>query len=1111
MPRYDAIEVRTLHDDFSRGVVGRISPVGLKKGVPPNFLKSADNELWRPSRAGSVRPGSRDASQAQLLEPPHSLGKHYHASGNKLYAAVDSGGGNGHLYRMSQTTRTLQVLPYTPTSRWMDFAMANGLIVGCQLGGLQPPIFYGPTNTADTWLSLVIPKPTVAPTFNANSAGGALTVTKDYFYRHRYRFGNGSTLSGPVSAARQVVAASGNYTINLVIPVYAGARTDYVGWILERTKANGSAAGPWYIVKPDGTASTYTDGASDASLFGEADETIHGEPVVMDGTIFHRGRLVGWRGSNLYLSQPVVGDESTGICNWIGDLIYPVGKDDGDEIQDVVRQGERLVIGKRTSVWTFDGDDVDSFRLLVRYEGAGFAGPRAAVSLGGTIFFAAGDGRLFVMRGVSVDPIGADEVGDYLLKMDTGRDAEIVAVNYLGDFILFWYVPQGHSVPDEFLAYDLRHGNWSHHTEWCAVDALVQKDRVDFNGATLLLADPRQFPAANSGAVALNPSFTAFTDFHAGTFYQAFVQKLSAAGALLWGGGVQVSQTATNSFQPSPFVLSTDDDGGCFVVVLDYQGSGTSPSTLIANRLDANGVRQWNAGALGLNGFGTVLNALTTAKADHQAVSDGDGGIIACWTDLRAGTTQIYIQRINKFGAAVWTANGIRAFSATSSEATPSIVADGAGGCYVSADVTIVGLTSRRVIRIDSLGAVVAGFPVDALPAVTSYAPNRGNRVMADGLGSMLVAGDQGGTLRAQSISSGGAKQWNGGTSTLIASGAADSAFCPDGYGGMYALWRVDSGSNHTLYLQRVLSSGLAKFASPMTIFSDTDANVGQPSLSRGIPINCALVPDGSGGVTILWSLQRHISAGITNNALVCARHVSAAGSLEWTSPYALVANTADDDFFIGACTDGSGGALVSIVVPTKGLSVARVNTDGSVRWLTATQGTVGLTLGWAHVVFTNTPDSEYPAAALAGFHVWSAMRGTTDFADFNGDNGIKVPIRLKSHFYDDGLPEYEKTYERIEVIVNRGKGTIVVTIETDTGEIATLTLTATSGAPKYNSGVKYNSGEKYGKSGASHAFSGIERGVSGNAAAVTISGNLEDMEIGGFILDSYALPKKEK
>ena len=1106
MPRNTAIQVERRHEDFSRGIVSQLSPVGVR-GAPP-VLKSARNLLFRPRRGAAVRAGYRDSSTAILSETPTSLGKHYGSGGNRLFVATDDGAGGGHIYRHTSTANTLQTIPFTPTAQWWRFEMANGLLVGTQRGGAQPPIFWSPTNVAETWLTMVLPKPAAAPTFNADSAGGNLPTGKTFYYRVRWRYANGSSKTGPTSAAHPVTTP--NLTVNLNIPLPGAPRTDYLGWTLERTAQNGTSSGPFFLVA-DGTAATYSDTKADSELGYEADETLHGEPVPMDGVLFYKGRLVGWYGSNLYVSQPIVANEGTGIFNWIGDLIYPVGKDDGDTIQSVLIQSDRLVIGKQRSVWTLEGDDTDSFRLSPRYQGAGFSGPRAACSLGGTIIFAAGDARLFSMRGNSVEPFGQEQVGDYLGAMDTTRDDEIVCVNYLGDLVLIWYVAQGSDDPADVLVYDLRFGIWSHFDGMPAADALVQNDRIDFNAATLLFADPTLRPPANTGAVANNPSFVVWLDKRNQSNYQWYMQKVGSDGTPAWGpNGIQVSNSlgapADNYINAR---VVSDGAGGCIVLWNDLR-NGVTSCDIYGQRFNSAGVAQWTAG-------GVLLQSEPAYSATYASlgfvVSDGAGGVV--YSYRAPGTTGYFAQRLNASGAKQWGA-GTKIGNADMS----SFVGWWGKGVVDSSANTTCAWTNGNTIYMQKLnGSGAEQWGSSGVGVAIQTNANNGFypiALCADAAGGTLLAftDSPNSNTMAQRINASGAKQWGAGgvAVSTISQTNEGVAICHDGSNGCYVVWdeRQFSGA-HTLRVRRILSNGAPAWTP--TALTGTSTAIEY----RGI----ACVQDGNGACIVV---SHYVNTSGTGGGVICGG-VDGTGALLFATNSVIGTAFAIPSYapaeWAPLVTDGGGGGIVFWTDDRTGIGVIaqrdvygqRFDGTGAFRW---TAGGVQLVnLLYEQQVraacFTDAPESEVPPAIAAGYHVWCGLAGTMDSAFSDGSGGDGIPYELETHDHDDGLARYDKDYELIEAYLNRGAADLSVRVDTDLGATAVFPVLLASTAPRYNTGLTYNSGIHYAQHGRVAVFAGVPMGTIGRRARVTLSGvATEQVELGGFLLKAWATPQEQ-
>jgi len=67
---------------------------------------------------------------------------------------------------------------------------------------------------------------------------------------------------------------------------------------------------------------------------------------------------------------------------------------------------------------------------------------------------------------------------------------------------------------------------------------------------------------------------------------------------------------------------------------------------------------------------GVSIYDLPTTPYDEGIVSDGAGGCIIVWKDYRLGT-DIYAQRVDKYGTPLWTANGVAVCSQISSQSNP--------------------------------------------------------------------------------------------------------------------------------------------------------------------------------------------------------------------------------------------------------------------------------------------------------------------------------------------------------------------------------------------------------------------------------------------------------
>ena len=169
-------------------------------------------------------------------------------------------------------------------------------------------------------------------------------------------------------------------------------------------------------------------------------------------------------------------------------------------------------------------------------------------------------------------------------------------------------------------------------------------------------------------------AFIVWQDNRVGGVFDIFAQRVNSAGMAQWGlEGRAVSAVSNN--QTLPIVVS-DGSGGAIITWTDFR---TGTSDLYAQRVTSTGAMQWVADGV------TLCTAVGTQQ-NHNAVADGAGGVLVSWEDFRSGTYDIYVQRMNYYGAAQWTANGVFVSSSMvpGEQRYPNVTNNGTGGAIVS-------------------------------------------------------------------------------------------------------------------------------------------------------------------------------------------------------------------------------------------------------------------------------------------------------------------------------------------------------------------------------------------------------------------------------------------
>ncbi len=292
-------------------------------------------------------------------------------------------------------------------------------------------------------------------------------------------------------------------------------------------------------------------------------------------------------------------------------------------------------------------------------------------------------------------------------------------------------------------------------------------------------------------------------DYRSGPSADIYAQRVNASGAPQWAANGVALCTAVND-QLYPAIVS-DGAGGAIVTWYEYR-SGTPD--IYAQRVNAAGAPQWTA-----NGV-----AVCTAAHNQDTptiASDGAGGAIVTWQDTRSGTdSDIYAQRVNAVGAPQWTANGVALCTAASEQYVPTIVSDGAGGAIVTWQDLRSGNYDVYVQRVNALG--VSQWTADGVALSTAVNDQVTPTIASDGAGGATVTwfDNRSNTdydIYAQRVNALGVPQWtaNGLALSTAAYNQTTPTIVSDGAGGTIVTWNdFRSGTTYDIYAQRIERHG---------------------------------------------------------------------------------------------------------------------------------------------------------------------------------------------------------------------------------------------------------------------------------------------------------------
>lgn len=236
------------------------------------------------------------------------------------------------------------------------------------------------------------------------------------------------------------------------------------------------------------------------------------------------------------------------------------------------------------------------------------------------------------------------------------------------------------------------------------------------------------------------------------------VQKLNNAGVPQWtAGGVIVHTPVSGSpfFQDQPVdhVLTPDGLGGCYVAWLDPRNYfQPAPNTFLhgddiyGQRLDPTGAAMWTANGAPIDSAAGGLDRL-------QICTDAANGIFLCFTDFTFGDgdEDVRLRRVNGDSAPiqVFTAKFLNSISGSedpSRERNQALIPDGAGGIFAAWEDGRNEGTSLSDVYATRRGA--NGNPF--VPSITVLAPNGGESLASLRMTNIGWASTLGGNVKIE-------------------------------------------------------------------------------------------------------------------------------------------------------------------------------------------------------------------------------------------------------------------------------------------------------------------------------------------------------------------------
>lgn len=284
--------------------------------------------------------------------------------------------------------------------------------------------------------------------------------------------------------------------------------------------------------------------------------------------------------------------------------------------------------------------------------------------------------------------------------------------------------------------------------------------------------------------------------------------------------------------------------------------------------------------------------------------SDGASGAILAWLDNRAGgaATQVWAQRVDAAGNAVWAADGVAVCTAGGHASDLLLQSDTAGGGVLAWLDTRSGTQADVYAqRLSPLG--VARWATDGVGVCTVAADKSGLALAQDGTRGLFAAWTDarvsaGGHVFAQWVDSTGSARWTADGVRVSASAAAQSeAAATQGVnGGLYVVWRDARDDAGDLYQQRLGRNGQLRLGANGLVLASGAG-------TQSAPVVASI---GNVGAFAAWADTRG------GEADVYAQRVDSTGADVWTANGVAVCTATGEQRGVRAIRDNGNGLVVA-------------------------------------------------------------------------------------------------------------------------------------------------------------------------------------------------------
>src|SRR5690606_29320615 len=366
-------------------------------------------------------------------------------------------------------------------------------------------------------------------------------------------------------------------------------------------------------------------------------------------------------------------------------------------------------------------------------------------------------------------------------------------------------------------------------------------------------------------------------------FYHVVVRNCLLIGMFLFT--IQVSAQYYRSSSVNTPVCDVSNDQSQSVIISDGQGGSIiawmdqrkgKDFDIYIQRYNALGKALWSSG-------GEPVCRVYSNESSPVMVSDGSGGAIVAWMDDRKGAG-IYAQRINSKGGRVWDTMGMPVNTSGNLKANLGMVSDLQGGAVLVWDEMV---KDRNILgeRIDGKGNIQWS-KGGSLDICSDVADQSNPHVEIYGNGGVIVAWEDlrsgkkaQSDIYAQKITFAGGTEWNtnGNVICEAQNDQVNPEVCMNDSGGAFIIWQDARAGSFDIYVQNVAKNG-----------SDLLVKDGVAvCTASGSQTNPTIAYNGSLGFYAAWKDLR------TNNGQhIYAQSMDFGGNVLWNTNGEVVCNT---------------------------------------------------------------------------------------------------------------------------------------------------------------------------------------------------------------------------